>query len=124
MKKTTIILAIFAVFAMITVATVMAGDMMGTCRARMLNLSNACEVWANNHNGLYPSGKDFLGKEFAEYVKKIGGSDEDFYDPITYKGLIYEIRNDHKYFKVKTPNPEKFGVKELYFDTKWGMVTK
>ncbi|MCD6310245.1 MAG: hypothetical protein J7M18_05985 [Candidatus Eremiobacteraeota bacterium] len=123
MKKITIILTILMLFAFIAGTTAMA-DNLGACRARILNLANACEIWANAHNNMYPTGQEFLSGEFAEYVRKIGGSDDDFYDPISWKGLIYEIRSDHKYFKIRSPNPEKYGLRELYFDTKWGMVAK
>ncbi|MCL5036120.1 MAG: hypothetical protein M1269_03280 [Chloroflexi bacterium] len=123
MKKTTIILALIALFALVAGSVVVASEL-GVVRDRMSNLANACEIWANDHNNLYPSGQEFLSKEFAQYVKKIGGSDNDFYDPATFKGLIYEIRSDHKYFKIRVPNPEKYKMSEVYFDTKWGMISK
>jgi len=95
---------------------------LSNCRDNMLYLANAAEIWANAHHNKYPTTQEFLGKDFAKYVKIVGGNDNSFYCPMTGQGLRYEVRSDLKYFCIKSPNPEKFGLRNFYFSSLNGMI--
>jgi len=95
---------------------------MSNCRDNILYLANAASLWANAHYDKYPTAQEFLSKDFSKYVKMAGGNENSFYCPATGMGLKYEIRSDLKYFSIKAPKPEKYGLRNFYFSSLNGMI--
>jgi hypothetical protein len=78
----------------------------GALRNRMKLLSQAVELWANDHNSQFPTVKEFKGATFKPYLHKAGwltGGGNALRCPGTKLNFIYEPRQAEKNYIISCP---------------------
>jgi hypothetical protein len=87
-------------------------------------LANAVELWANAHQGKYPTTNQFYSDEFMKFVKKADPVEakNNLCCPLSGKAFIYQRLQDEKNFIISCPRPYNYGMKKLYYERKQGII--
>ncbi|MCE1247455.1 MAG: hypothetical protein LWY06_12490 [Firmicutes bacterium] len=96
------------------------------CEYNIKILSNALELYANEHYSDYPEAKVFYSSDFNRYISEVFGkkvADSSVFMDCGLAGKIKYIRsNRDKTYKLEVSHPEKVGMKALYYSSKDGFV--
>jgi hypothetical protein len=96
------------------------------CEFNIKLLSNALELYANDHFSDYPEAKGFYSKNFNKYISVALGkevADSSVFHNCGIAGTIkYKRAAKEKSYKLEIPYPEKLGLKALYYSSKDGYV--
>jgi hypothetical protein len=89
-------------------------------------LANAVELWANAHQGKYPTSREFYSDEFLKFVKKVDPKEakNNLCCPLSGRSFIYQRLQDEKNFIVSCPRPYNYGMKKIYYERKQGIVVQ
>jgi len=70
-------------------------------------LANAVELWANAHQGKYPTSREFYSDEFLKYVKKVDPAEakNNLCCTLSGRSFIYQRLQAEKNFIVSCPRP-------------------
>lgn len=89
-------------------------------------LSNALEIYANEHYSDYPMKEEFYAKSFYKYIVKATGKEQSnpaqFYRCPPDGKILYERSKTERAYRLSCDNPGKFGLKSFYFSSKDGFV--
>ncbi len=89
-------------------------------------LSLGVELWANAHQGKYPTSYEFYSDEFLKYVKKVD-KEEAKYNlccPLSGRYFNYARLQKEKDYIISCPTPYNYGMKTLYYQRSKGVVTE
>jgi hypothetical protein len=89
-------------------------------------LANAAELWANAHQGRYPTTNQFYSDEFITFVKKVDPAEakNNLCCPLSGRSFIYQRLQDEKNFIISCPRPYSYGMKKLYYERKKGVIVE
>jgi len=96
------------------------------CEFNIKLLSNALELYANDHYMDYPTKKEFYSRKFDKYIRKSLGKDvkntDEYYRCPPDGWLMYQRSSYQKAYTLKCRRPQKYGLKALCFSSKDGFV--
>jgi hypothetical protein len=89
-------------------------------------LSLAVELWANAHQGIYPTSYQFYGDEFLRYVKKVDPEEAKnrLCCPLSGRYFNYARLQKEKDYIISCPTPYSYGMKTIYYQRSRGVVTE
>jgi hypothetical protein len=124
-----IIILLVAVYTLSLVAPAWSKDEdrgLSGCAAHMKALSQAVEIWANEHKGAFPTKEEWGSTAFMEIVKKVGAgkADQVIKCPATGKPYNYIPLASKKSYEIACPNASSHGLGVLCYSRDSGLVKK
>ncbi|MCD6310246.1 MAG: hypothetical protein J7M18_05990 [Candidatus Eremiobacteraeota bacterium] len=92
------------------------------CGDRIELVVRALNLWAQNHNGLFPTTEQYWGEKFDLYMKKVGLSNSGRICPGAHKPFIYIPSKNRKSFTLSCPRPEVHGYLTMVWYSGKGLV--
>ncbi|MCL5774468.1 MAG: hypothetical protein M1536_08875 [Firmicutes bacterium] len=92
-----------------------------TCRTHLKNIEVALELWAIDHNGKYPSVKEYYSPAFINYLSQaMPRADKNTLSqvllcPASKKKYKYEVSKNFLRCRLACPNPSLHGMTKLEF---------
>jgi hypothetical protein len=99
---------------------------LSSCVTHLKALSQAVEIWANEHKGNFPTKEEWGSTAFMEMIRKSGAGTpiQLIKCPATGKPYLYTPLPAKKSYEIACPNPENHGLAILCYSRDRGLIKK
>ncbi len=124
MRKFAFVVILFSMILGLSSQSFAAAKSLSGCTARMKNVIQALELWANDHKNSFPSAAEYASDEFNKYLKKSdpATSVKNLVCPDSGEKFVYEVLSGGKSFALRCPEPGCYGLSAYYYTRDKGFV--